>query len=72
MSNLRPPSLRGDRVAHTRPRTTSEAPVFAGTRVPIQALVEHLESGRALHEFLERFPTVRPAHVTAWLLQRAV
>ena len=71
MSNLRPPALPGDRVAHPRPRTTTqEGPVFAGTRVPVQALVEHLESGHALHEFMERHPSVRPAQVTAWLLQR--
>ena len=33
-------------------------PVFAGTRVPIQALLDHLEAGDALDEFLNQFPTV--------------
>lgn len=33
-------------------------PVFAGTRVPIQALLDHLEAGDSLDEFLDEFPTV--------------
>ncbi len=34
------------------------APVIAGTRVPVAALLEYLERGKTLHEFLEQFPTV--------------
>ncbi|MBI1802621.1 MAG: DUF433 domain-containing protein [Chloroflexi bacterium] len=33
-------------------------PVFAGTRVPIQTLIDYLEGGQPLDEFLEDFPTV--------------
>ncbi len=33
-------------------------PVFFGTRVPIQALVDYLEAGEPLSEFLEDYPTV--------------
>ena len=33
-------------------------PVFAGTRVPIQTLIEYLERGFPLEEFLDDFPTV--------------
>ncbi len=33
-------------------------PVFRGTRVPFQALLDYLEGGRALDEFLDDFPTV--------------
>lgn len=36
----------------------SGAPVFAGTRVPVSALLENLEAGVSLDEFLENFPTV--------------
>ena len=36
----------------------SGAPVFAGTRVPVSALLENLEVGVSLDEFLENFPTV--------------
>jgi len=42
------------------------APVFRGTRVPIQALFDYLEGGETLEEFLEGFPTVsREAAVAA-------
>ena len=33
-------------------------PVFAGTRVPIRTLLEHLEAGDRLDDFLQDFPTV--------------
>ncbi|HEY1870116.1 MAG TPA: DUF433 domain-containing protein [Chitinophagaceae bacterium] len=33
-------------------------PVFTGTRVPVESLFDHLESGVSLDEFLEEFPTV--------------
>ncbi len=34
-------------------------PVFEGTRVPVSALLDNLESGVSLNEFLENFPTVK-------------
>jgi uncharacterized protein (DUF433 family) len=36
----------------------SGAPVFRGTRVPVDALISNLEAGLTLDEFLENFPTV--------------
>ena len=40
------------------PDIQSGAPVFAGTRVPIQNLVDYLEEGDSLDVFLDQFPTV--------------
>ncbi len=37
----------------------SGAPVFRGTRVPVQSLFEYLEDNLSLDEFLDCFPTVR-------------
>jgi uncharacterized protein (DUF433 family) len=37
-------------------------PVFRGTRVPVQALFDSLESGETLEEFLEGFPSVTREH----------
>lgn len=37
----------------------SGEPVFDGTRVPVAALLDNLEVGVSLDEFLENFPTVR-------------
>lgn len=45
-------------------------PVFAGTRVPVRILLEHLEAGERLEEFLEDYPTVSPNQAVA-LLKRA-
>ena len=36
-------------------------PVFVGTRVPVRALLDYLEHGRPLAEFLDDFPTVDKA-----------
>ena len=40
------------------PDIMSGAPVFAGTRVPVQSLLDYLVAGHPLDEFLEDFPTV--------------
>jgi uncharacterized protein (DUF433 family) len=41
------------------PEIMSGAPVFRGTRVPVQSLFEYLEDNLSLEEFLDCFPTVR-------------
>jgi uncharacterized protein (DUF433 family) len=43
---------------HSDSDILSGTPVFVGTRVPFQALVDYLEAGRPLDEFLDDFPTV--------------
>lgn len=40
------------------PEILGGTPVFRGTRVPFQTLVEYLEAGQTLDEFLDDFPTV--------------
>ena len=42
-------------------------PVFAGTRVPIQTLLDYLESGESIDDFLEGFPSVTREQVIAFL-----
>ena len=51
------------------PDIMSGAPVFAGTRVPVQSLLDYLAGGHPLEEFLEDFPTVRREQ-TLELLQK--
>ncbi len=41
------------------PNVMSGAPVFAGTRVPVQSLLDYLAGDHPLDEFLDDFPTVR-------------
>ena len=40
------------------PEILGGAPVFRGTRVPIQTLFDYLEGGETLEDFLQGFPTV--------------
>jgi uncharacterized protein (DUF433 family) len=42
-------------------------PVFHGTRVPVQTLLDYLEAGESIDDFLEGFPTVTRAQVIAFL-----
>ncbi len=49
------------------PDIMSGTPVFAGTRVPIQTLIDYLEGGETIDSFLEGFPTVTRAQVVAFL-----
>ncbi len=44
-------------------------PVFAGTRVPVQTLLDYLEAGETIDAFLEGFPTVTRAQVVHFLEQ---
>lgn len=45
-------------VVHSDPEIMGGTPVFVGTRVPLQNLIDYLEGGESLEEFLEAFPTV--------------
>jgi uncharacterized protein (DUF433 family) len=45
----------------------SGTPVFAGTRVPVQTLVDYLEEGDSLDDFLADFPSVSREHAIAVL-----
>jgi uncharacterized protein (DUF433 family) len=49
------------------PEIMSGAPCFAGTRVPIQNLIDYLEGGDSIDEFLEDFPSVRRDQVVSFL-----
>ena len=45
-------------VVRSDPEIMSGTPVFVGTRVPFQTLLEYIEAGQRPSEFLEDFPTV--------------
>lgn len=53
------------------PEVHSGDPVFVGTRVPVQSLVEYLSGGYDLDEFLDHFPSVRREQAIAFLEQSA-
>ena len=49
------------------PDVMGGAPVFFGTRVPVQTLLDYLEAGETIDDFLEGFPTVSRTQIIAFL-----
>ncbi|HUF25535.1 MAG TPA: DUF433 domain-containing protein [Gemmatimonadaceae bacterium] len=45
-------------VVHSDPEILGGTPVFVGTRVPLQNLIDYLAAGDTLDEFLDQFPSV--------------
>ena len=54
-------------VVSTSPEIMGGTPVFQGTRVPVQTLLDYIEAGDTIDEFLRGFPTVTREHVVAFL-----
>ncbi|TKS61659.1 MAG: hypothetical protein EWM72_00407 [Nitrospira sp.] len=60
------------------PDILGDTPAFFGIRVPVQTLIEYLEGGQTIDEFLDEFPTVTreqviafPEEAKAWMLAGA-
>lgn len=51
------------------PEVMGGAPVFCGTRVPVQTLLDYLEAGESIDQFLEGFPSVTRGQLIAFLEQ---
>jgi uncharacterized protein (DUF433 family) len=51
------------------PEVMGGTPVFCGTRVPVQTLLDYFEAGDTIDEFLAGFPSVTRAQVVAFLEQ---
>jgi uncharacterized protein (DUF433 family) len=47
----------------SNPEILGGQPVFKGTRVPVSNLIEYIESGSTVNDFLEGFPTVKKSQV---------
>jgi uncharacterized protein (DUF433 family) len=61
----------GQPIVTSSPEILSGTPVFTGTRVPVQALIDYLEGGHTIDDFLEGFPTVKREQVIAFLEEAA-
>ena len=46
------------KVVHSNPNILGGTPVFVGTRVPLQNLIDYLEAGDTIDDFLKSFPSV--------------
>jgi uncharacterized protein (DUF433 family) len=54
-------------IVSCRPDVMGGIAVFHGTRVPVQTLLDYLEAGESIDDFLEGFPSVTREHVIAFL-----
>ena len=58
-----------EQVVSCTPDVMGGTPVFTGTRVPVQTLLDYLEAGDSIDEFLDGFPSVRRDRVIQFLEQ---
>ena len=52
-------------IIQSDPEIMGGTPIFVGTRVPLQNLIDALEGGESLEEFLKAFPTVKREQAVA-------
>ena len=64
---LPPDVMDPKQIVHSDPDIVSGTPVFVGTRVPVQALLDYLEGGETIEEFLDDFPSVSRVQAVAFL-----
>jgi uncharacterized protein (DUF433 family) len=59
--------LKDSLIISASPEIMGGTPVFAGTRVPVQTLLDYLKAGESIDDFLDGFPTVTREQVIALL-----
>ena len=59
--------MKKEQIVSRNPKVMNGALVFAGTRVPVEILIQHLTAGDSLNKFLEDFPTVSQEQAVAYL-----
>ena len=59
--------MKKEQIVSRNPKVMNGALVFAGTRVPVESLIQHLTAGDSLNKFLDDFPTVSREQVVVYL-----
>ena len=59
--------LKNSLIISASPSIVLGTPVFAGTRVPVETLLDYLKAGESIDDFLDGFPTVTRSQVVALL-----
>lgn len=59
--------MKRKEIFHRNPDILGGTPVFTGTRVPVDSLIQHLKHGKRIDEFLDDFPSVRREQAEAFL-----
>ena len=64
-------AMKKSSVVKMDPEIMSGTPCFAGTRVPVRSLIDYIEGGDTLDDFLAQFPTVSRRQAVAFLEESA-
>ena len=59
--------MKRDQIIRCDQEVLGGTPVFTGTRVPVQALIDYLKGGESLSDFLDGFPSVSRVQAEAFL-----
>lgn len=59
--------MKKEQIVSRNPKVMNGALAFAGTRVPVEILMQHLTAGDSLNKFLDDFPTVFQEQAVAYL-----
>lgn len=59
--------MKKEKIVSQNPSVMNGTLVFAGTRVPVESLIQHLVAGDSLNKFLDHFPTVSREQAVAYL-----
>ena len=59
--------MKREQVINRDPDILGGTPVFTGTRVPVQTLIDYLKAGDGLDDFLDGFPSVSREQAQAFL-----
>ncbi len=59
--------MKTAKIIHSSPDIMGGTSVFSGTRVPAQTLVDYLEGGDSINDFLDGYPSVKRWQVIAFL-----
>lgn len=60
-------SMKLEEIVHSDAEIMGGTPVFVGTRVPVRILLDYLEGGEPLEEFLDNYPTVSREQAVAFI-----
>ena len=59
--------MKREHIVSRNPKVMNGVLVFAGTRVPVESLIQHLTAGDSLNKFLDDFPPVSREQVATYL-----
>ena len=60
-------AMMNERIITSSPEVMGGTPVFAGTRVPVETMLDYIVGGESIDDFLDGFPTVTREQVVAFL-----